>query len=305
MVGRYVQYKEILNLTNEPTGALSPKQLQERCSSDDSFRNRMFQWLESVFKHSLPEGTHSVDGTYYSKKRCLLARPPHPDSVFFDDVYMQFLREVLDASDQQHKHSDTCFKKTSRTIGSLTPEEQDTLCRFNLPAPIVDHTHIDDDGKLHIKRLDGRTVAYNETVSVGCQCNTDAKFIGSGPLGMAMAIYMTNYTAKSSLDSAVVVSALTAAVANLTTTQNEQVTTIDEEACRRLLLKTLNQMNARRELSAQQVASSLLGFPNHFTSSRFAVFYWTKTLQWLSPTNFTRACMTTNSDLPLTNNDTR
>ncbi|KAF9062210.1 hypothetical protein BDP27DRAFT_1153331, partial [Rhodocollybia butyracea] len=72
-------------------------------------------------------------------------------------------------------------------------------------------TFMDDDGKIHFQRTDGKVVAYNALVSGSMQCNTDGKFVGSGAFGMALSIYMSNYTAKASLDSAVIMSALAAA----------------------------------------------------------------------------------------------
>ncbi|KAJ6627378.1 hypothetical protein B0H10DRAFT_1712168, partial [Mycena sp. CBHHK59/15] len=131
--------------------------------------------------------------------------------------------------------------------------------------------------KITLKRLNENIVGYNPTISGSFQCNTDAKFVGSGPLGMALAIYMSNYAAKSTLDSALIMSALAAAMKSLRTVPTEfdaAPASPEEEQCRKLLLKTLNQINGRHELSGQQVACALLGIPNHVTDARFAVFHW-------------------------------
>ncbi|KAJ7111079.1 hypothetical protein C8R44DRAFT_577357, partial [Mycena epipterygia] len=127
--------------------------------------------------------------------------------------------------------------------------------------------------KISLKRGDSNVVGYNPTVSGSFQCNTDVKFIGSGPLGQAISIYVANYIAKYGLDSAVIMSALAAALKALDSNQNQPVT-LDEERCRKLILKTLNQINGRRELSGQQVACALLGIGNHVSDAQFAVFYW-------------------------------
>lgn len=145
---------------------------------------------------------------------------------------------------------------------------------------------MDEHGKIHFERADGSVVAYNPSISGSFQCNTDGKFIGSGPFGMALSVYMSNYTAKTSLDSAVIMSALAAATASLRKQEEERPSTSDEERCRMLLLKTLNQINSRRELSGQQVASALLGIPNHVTNARFAIYHWSRLLTWLSSGHF-------------------
>ncbi|KAJ6624209.1 hypothetical protein B0H10DRAFT_1728848, partial [Mycena sp. CBHHK59/15] len=132
-----------------------------------------------------------------------------------------------------------------------------------------------DNGKISLKQLNEWVVGYNPTISGSFQCNTDAKFVGSGPLGMALSIYMTNYTAKSTLDSAVIMSALSAATKSLREASDPNTSvSYDDERCQKLLLKTLNQINGRRELSGQQVACALLGIPNHITDAHFAVFHW-------------------------------
>ncbi|KAJ7586000.1 hypothetical protein C8J56DRAFT_787773 [Mycena floridula] len=267
-------------------GALSPLKIQEHATSDPEFRDRLFRWLESIFKHDLPVDTSPINGTRKDKTQCLLGRPPRVDSANFDQQWPQFLREVLDASGQVHTHGETCFKKLPFTMSSIPEEARDLLCRFNYPIELVAETFMDADGKLHHKRGNGMVVGHNPTISGSFQCNTDGKFVGSGALGMALAIYMSNYTAKASMDSASMMSALAAARKSLEQALSDAPSNLDEEQCRRLLLKTLNQMNSRRELSAQQVASSLLAIPNHISDAKFTVVYWTKLLSWLSPAHF-------------------
>ncbi|KAJ6622296.1 hypothetical protein B0H10DRAFT_1638636, partial [Mycena sp. CBHHK59/15] len=264
-------------------GALSPKLIHERAMASDTFKHQLFVWLESIIKHELPSDTHSL--AMQSKtlqKNCLMGRPPHPDEADFDDTWPQHLREVLDASGHVHEHNNTCFKKTSFSMSSLEPKDRDRLCRFNYPITLVPESSMDENGKISLKRLDENVVGYNPTISGSFQCNTDAKFVGSGPLGMAIAIYVANYAAKSGIDSALIMSALAAAMKSLRPIYSIDDPPIseDDERCRKLLLKTLNQINGRRELSGQQVACALLGIPNHVSDARFAVFYWSKLLTW-------------------------
>ncbi|KAJ7256300.1 hypothetical protein C8J57DRAFT_1074955, partial [Mycena rebaudengoi] len=182
-------------------------------------------------------------------------------------------------SNRVHKHNQTCFKHIPQSLRSLDDTERDKLCRFNYPADLVLETFMDENGKVHQKCLSSSVVGHNPTISGCFQCNTDGKFVGSGAFGAALSIYMTNYyTAKSSLDSAVVMSALSAAQKSLRAANKGAPFSVDEEQCRKLLLKTLNQMNGGRELSGQQVASALMGMPNHVTDARFAKVYWSKLL---------------------------
>ncbi|KAJ7045296.1 hypothetical protein C8F04DRAFT_941255 [Mycena alexandri] len=240
--------------------------------------------MESIIKHDLPSDTHSVDTpTKAAKNECLLGRPPHPQEPDFDINWPQFLREILDASGQVHEHNDTCYKKTPFSMNSLSPEDCDRLCRFNYPIDLVPESFMDENGKISLKRGNERVVGYNPTISGSFQCNTDLKFVGSGIFGFAVSLYMTLYAAKSDLSSAVIMSALSAATKAL---EKYGPLSDDEERCRKLLLKTLNQISARRELSGQQVACALLGIGNHVTDARFAVFHWSKLLSWISIAEF-------------------
>jgi hypothetical protein len=268
-------------------GARSPKHIYERVKTDEEFKRRLIKWLESIIKLDLPTGTVPLDEglPIASQKKCLLGRPPHPDDVNFPEVWPQFLREVLDASSQVHTHSETCFKKTPLSISQLRQQDQDRLCRFNYPFELVPETSIDEHGKISLKRHNAYVVGYNPTISGSFQCNTDLKFIGSGPLGQAISIYICNYTAKFGLDSAVIMSALSAALKALEPHSNHLISP-DDESCRKLILKTLNQINGRRELSGQQVACALLGIGNHMSDAKFAVFHWSKLLSWISVEDF-------------------
>ncbi|KAJ7091755.1 hypothetical protein C8R44DRAFT_580481, partial [Mycena epipterygia] len=173
-----------------------------------------------------------------------------------------------------HDHNETCFKKTPFSMARMEEQDRDRLCRFNYPSDIVTESFMDENGKISLKRLHERVVGYNPTISGSFQCNTDLKFIGSGPLGQALAIYVSNYAAKTGLDSAVIMSALAAAMKSLQEQDPNTPVSFEDERCRKLLLKTLNQINGRRELSGQQVACALLGIPNHVSDAQFAKFYW-------------------------------
>ncbi|KAJ7180912.1 hypothetical protein C8R46DRAFT_985966 [Mycena filopes] len=265
-------------------GALSPRLIHEKALVDENFKQRLFDWMESIIKLGLPADTHSVEApTKAAKKLCLMTRPPHPDQDDFDLVWPQFLREVLDASGQVHDHNETCYKKIPFSINHLSIEDRDRLCRFNYPFELVPESSMDENGKISMKREHERVVGYNPVISGSFQCNTDLKFVGSGLLGYALALYMTLYAAKSDLSSAVIMSALAAAMKAL---ENYTPLSDEEERCRKLLLKTLNQISGRRELSGQQVACALLGIGNHVTDAHFSVFHWSRLLSWISAEEF-------------------
>ncbi|KIY65099.1 hypothetical protein CYLTODRAFT_357351 [Cylindrobasidium torrendii FP15055 ss-10] len=272
-------------------GALSPLDIQTLCETNETFRKRMFEWLESIIKHDFPDGQKDVTdgalGTVYRPKRCMnavLGRPPKPTDPDFKEKWAQYLRDVLDASGQEHTHNETCFKKLKIPMTRLTAAEKDALCRFNLPADLVENTYMDVEGATRIRRTNDMMGGYNSIVSALMQCNTDVKFVGSGWVGMALSVYMSSYTAKASLDSAVILCALAAAVEDAES-KNEPVND-DIESSRLILRRTLNIMVGRRELSGQQVAAEILGHGNHRTNAHFGSYYWTSLLTHASPIDF-------------------
>ncbi|KAJ6619346.1 hypothetical protein B0H10DRAFT_2216870 [Mycena sp. CBHHK59/15] len=101
----------------------------------------------------------------------------------------------------------------------------------------------------------------------------DIKFIGSGPAAKAVLYYITDYITKTQLQAHVAYAALELAVGRL----GEYDPDTDEHKTRakRLLQKCAHSMIAKQELSAQQVASYLMDFEDHYTSHKFNNLYWT------------------------------
>ncbi|THU76458.1 hypothetical protein K435DRAFT_704843, partial [Dendrothele bispora CBS 962.96] len=100
------------------------------------------------------------------------------------------------------------------------------------------------------------------------RCNMDVKPIGSGTVAMAMFQYVANYTAKFSMDTAFVFSALCAAIKAISEKPPMDIEgNIDGwEKSRQFLIKTVNRLIAKRELSSQQMASKLIGNPSCYTN---------------------------------------
>ncbi|KIY63266.1 hypothetical protein CYLTODRAFT_360257, partial [Cylindrobasidium torrendii FP15055 ss-10] len=195
---------------------------------------------------------------------------------------------------QEHSHNDTCFKKLKMAMARLSPTERDELCRFNLPAQLYAESTMEDDGAIHAKRTNALMGGYNETSSGSMQCNTDAKFVGSGWVGMALSVYMSSYTAKATMESAVVLVALAAAV-EAAELKGAEITDETEQS-RLVLRRTLNIMVGRRELSGQQVAAALLGHGTHRTNESFDRYYWSSVLQMANPRIFPTRASTSDSE---------
>lgn len=114
---------------------------------------------------------------------------------------------------------------------------------------------------------------FNETILSTIRCNMDIKFIGSGESVKAILYYITDYISKAQLKAHVAYAALELAVRKL-----GEYKPLDNELtiqAKQMLQKCAHAMISQQELSAQQVASYLLDYEDHFTSHEFNHLFWT------------------------------
>nr|GAT48229.1 ATP-dependent DNA helicase [Mycena chlorophos] len=283
--------------------APSPLKLQERMKEDPQFAQRVYDWHDDVYSFSMPDATAEFvheKGTY--TRLPVMSRPADPDDPDFEANFAQELRDIIENVGQIHTHTDTCFKYLPKTLRNQRDNDKD--CRFNLPRDKVEKTHIDEEGVLHLRCNDGRVNGHNPVVTSVERCNTDAKPIASGTVAMAMFGYFSHYTIKSTMDTAMIFSALCAAIKAL---QDKPPQTADGEPCdqteqsRLLLVKSVNQLVGKRELSSQQMAAHLLGCSNKYTNRAYPKFFWTRMLNECTGNLFVFTSSTNDSDQPSEN----
>ncbi|KIK56958.1 hypothetical protein GYMLUDRAFT_114474, partial [Collybiopsis luxurians FD-317 M1] len=133
-----------------------------------------------------------------------------------------------------------------------------------------------EDGDIVLKCNNGFVNGHNHLIITSKQCNMDAKPIGSGTVAMAAFLYMGTYTIKFSMDTAVVFLALCASIKVLSErTPLDIEGNIDTYECsRQLLIKTVNKLIGKQELSSQQMASKLIGTLSCYTNCNYTQFYW-------------------------------
>src|ERR1700761_9085778 len=265
-----------------------PIELLEGCRRDPDFAAKVFRWHEDVFSQSIPEGTHPFDRSSVSYSRQpVMSRPRDPANPEFESGFNQDLRDVLENTAQIHEHSDTCFKYLPKSLKNMKDNDKD--CRFQLPRDTVDRTHINEDGQIVLRCNNGRVNPYSPIIVSTERCNMDSKPIGSGTVALAMVEYTCNYTVKGATDTAFVFTALSGSLQALSKSPPTNVDGILDtaERSRLLMVKTVNQLIGKRELSSQQMATRLLCLPSKYTNRRFPVFYWSKMLREVAPAIFT------------------
>ncbi|KAJ3840150.1 hypothetical protein EV361DRAFT_783237, partial [Lentinula raphanica] len=252
-------------------GGLNPDEIKRRVLADDGdlFRKRLIQFLDDTISSAvIPNPDSDVDVQSSSFHPCSVRGPSVPnESDEVTQCMLQKDRHFLSKSCQTHKHTATCYKYWRG------PPEPRT-CRFELDQCNTNpFTFFDNEtGEIHIRKLDGLVNDFNETILAAVRCNMDIKFIGSGASAKAVMYYITDYITKSQLKAHVAYAALELAVKRL----EPDVANEDEFTVRakRLLQRCAYSMINEQELSAQQVASYLLDFGDHFKSHSFNNLYW-------------------------------
>ncbi|KAJ7752499.1 hypothetical protein DFH07DRAFT_745049, partial [Mycena maculata] len=258
----------------------SPLDMKERMNSDPEFKQKLTAWYDDLICQSFPKDTVPYVAAEGAPKQLpVLSRPLDPDSPHYSQKRDQHHRDLCENTGLVHGHNATCFKHIPRRVHSLVDPDND--CRFELPRPLVAETHFDEDDDLVIRCENGHLNGHNPTATLCLGCNTDIKQTASGSVAMAMVEYMANYTIKLQLDTAVVFSALCASIKTL---QNKPPQDPDgqidkSEMTRLMMVKTINSLVGKRELTGQQTASLLLGRKNNYTSDEYQEHWWSSMLR--------------------------
>ncbi|KAL1689114.1 hypothetical protein GGG16DRAFT_30618, partial [Schizophyllum commune] len=249
-------------------GGLNPNEIKKRVLEDGNFKANLIAFLEDCISNAIPDDP--------DPNLRVPSSTQHPCSVRGVDLTLpdnerksarQKDMHHLVKQCQLHCHSKTCFK-----YWKGPPEPR--VCRFNLDEDKVRPlTTIDDNtGEICLRCLDGLVNNFNETILEAIRCNMDIQFIGSGASAKAILYYITNYITKTQLTTHVAYAALELAVKKLGEYNPDE----DEKEVRakKMLQKCAYALLSHQELSAQQVASYLLDFEDHFTSDQFTNLYW-------------------------------
>ncbi|KAJ7120755.1 hypothetical protein C8R43DRAFT_863814, partial [Mycena crocata] len=252
-------------------GGLNPNEIRKRAlstvESDVEFGRRLLAFLDDTISNSVPQdlGLGITVPSDIHHPCSVRGMPVDEDSV--SPERQKDLRNII-LQCQTHSHSKTCFKYWAG------PPEPKT-CRFDLhednfrPISCFDP----DTGEIRLRCLDGLINNFNTTIIEAIRCNMNIKFIGSGASAKGILYYITDYITKSQLKTHIAFAMLELAVKKL----GDFNPLLDDKTtrARKMLQKCAYAMISQQELSAQQVASYLLDFEDHFTSHAYRNFYWT------------------------------
>jgi hypothetical protein len=244
-------------------GALDPHDIATKIveERDEDFRDRLVKFIDQVIHNGLPDAPppENLRSKHHPCSTRSRVRTHARTSVERRTDLAQLVKAC-----QAHKHRNTCYKYDP------------SVCRFDLDENnYVPETVIDSNtGEITYRVLQGLINNYNPTILEAVRCNMDIKFIGSGLSAKGILYYITDYITKSPLKTEVGYAAIQKAIERLYEKIQEQPMSSSDRA-RTLLVKCANQLVAKQQLSAPQVASYLCDYGDHYSSHRFKPLFWT------------------------------
>ncbi|KAI0084698.1 hypothetical protein BDY19DRAFT_898004, partial [Irpex rosettiformis] len=262
-------------------GGISPDDIRHRIvSGDTQFGSRLLAFLDDTISTDIPSAppTPAPTSIVTSSNPCR-HRGPDMDALPADVLSVARAWDLhrLATSCQLHQHRKTCFKYCK-------PGEP-KVCRFDLDPENVQLCSTFDEatGEICLQCLDGMVNNFNRTILEAMRCNMDIQFIGSGEGAKAITYYITNYITKTQLKTHVAYAALELAVRRLGEYNDDHVSEQlgsrpDEDSyttyAKSMLRRCAYAILTHQELSAQQVASYLMGYTDCYTNATFANLYW-------------------------------
>ena len=199
----------------------------------------------------------------FAKQTPSIMPTPNPSLRHFKQLFKEDVVQLVTSSNI-HKHSATCYK--------YSKIRDNPTCRMRMPRQIVEQSSINvDSGEIKLKRLHATINNFNEYIISACRSNMDIKFIYSGSDAKALVYYITDYVTKTNLSFHDTFSLVLKAVKSMEKSPLGGADSMSaEEKSRRLVLRCYNTLASQQELSGMQVASYLMGWPDHYTTHEFA-----------------------------------
>lgn len=267
-------------------GNPDPQRLRDKLVGDPGFQARMFAWLEAMISCETPGTTEC----FKDLEGVTARRPPRDPNIIdprvantpliigmtdeaFETAFQTFVGELAVVCNW-HEHKETCWKHLKEG-----DERGDSTCRMRIDGSTRAVTELDEDTlSILLRRLHPRINNFNDLVMFLMKCNMDIKYIGSGQAAKALVYYVTDYITKSDLTMHAGLDALLYAIRAadrvLVRDAKEDVYKSTEVRQRGLLIKSVNSMMARQEMSHQQVMSYLIGGGDRYTSNVFQILRW-------------------------------
>jgi len=290
--------------------SLTPHEIRQRIMENDSvFQQKLVEYLESVHVGEFLTGTHAEifakqcsnksRADYVDPTQVLPIPPPercttrnckgcvrcHDADAWFQD-YKDTVDDLILRSNMH-----TCsggepeaIKTKSANSKKSKKTDKDTdyygcknnkwgTCKARFPRKLVKETMVEPEtGALLMKKGEIWMNTMTPVLTYLFRCNTDVTSLLSGTAIKAVVAYVSDYITKSSLKTYMLFDAIVSIF-----NKNSELIGGDagrQEKARRLMTQVVNSLTAKMEMGAPMACLYLLGNPDHYTGSKFQIFYW-------------------------------
>jgi hypothetical protein len=166
------------------------------------------------------------------------------------------------------RHSATCFKYARRRVSG----KKQRLCRFRFPRRLVPKSVIENK-QVRLQRHHHWVNAFNPVISAACRCNTDIRFLMSGPDAKGAMYYICDYITKRSLTTHNAYTLAHLALRKQEAAESLRGAVNPDKRSAALITRCLNQMVSVQERSSAEVINVLMGYDDHFAVDCFVPLY--------------------------------
>ncbi|KAH9014840.1 hypothetical protein EDB85DRAFT_2212844 [Lactarius pseudohatsudake] len=229
------------------TGSVPLQEMKARLSTED-FREKVRQFISANIRADLRDVHGTAVLSLPRQRDVAYSRPIDPRLPDYpqrrDEAETRIARTV-----QVHQCGQSCIKVINSCV----------VCKRCAPFPLSSHDWIDADGKWGPKRTYGYFNNWCPVILQSIHANHDIKLLTNGVETKDIAWYITHYVAK------------------------KQNATSNSSA---LLAKSLvfHHVNEKRQLSAPEVISYLMGWGDRFISHHFETIHWYPVVNLLKKT---------------------
>jgi hypothetical protein len=280
------------------SGSWSPQKVRDRLMSDDSeFKAELISYLESCHIGEFMTGSMDDLKARSSEEQAALDDPtqrlpiPPPTTSCTDfrscscpqcesvKVWLCSYHETVDnvlLRSNVHK----CYARkdvvqdgvASKHLTGKGCINKDGVCTARFPREVHGESHIDEEGRITMKKLEPMINTVNPLISYCFSCNSDTTCLTSGTAVNAITGYVADYLVKMGVKSHQIFSSVFDVFE-----KNPDIwvsSKSNSDAARRLILKMANSLTSKVEIGGPMAAMYMLGNPDHYTSHTFVPFYW-------------------------------
>ena len=189
---------------------------------------------------------------------------------FFARLKVEMAELVKRSNIHRTNHSPSCFKYCRQKWKPGQPKK--LVCRFRYPRRLVWRSHINSQSQVRLRRLHRWVTPFNPIVTACGRCNTDIRFLLSGPDAKSVQYYVTDYITKMFQTSTQCYTLLHLSLQKLE--QSEKKRRIrPADRPQSMITRCLNTQISQKELSQAEALLACMGLPDHYAFHSFVPLY--------------------------------